>query len=105
MSEEKVKRYADRVGYSADEIELFRDAGHRLRHVDRLSEAAPLYSIAAEVVASRHCNSGHTVGQKFVLDIDGNFITKLCPSRILLSVSPIHPCCRISLWIIRPYLR
>jgi hypothetical protein len=26
--------------------------------------------------------SGHKIGQKLVLDVDGNFITKLCPSRI-----------------------
>ncbi|MEJ2157318.1 MAG: hypothetical protein P8X96_18465 [Desulfobacteraceae bacterium] len=82
MSEEKLKRYSQRVGYSAKETDLFRASGHRIRHVDRLSEAAPLYSIVAEVVEARHCNSGHKIGQKFVLDVDGNFITKLCPSRI-----------------------
>jgi uncharacterized repeat protein (TIGR04076 family) len=82
MSDEKLKRYARRVGYTESEIELFRESGHRVRHVDRLSEAAPLYSIVAEVVEARHCNSGHQVGQRLVLDVDGSFITKLCPSRM-----------------------
>ncbi len=41
-----------------------------------------MYSIVAEVVEARHCNSGHKTGQKLVLDMDGNFITKLCPSKI-----------------------
>jgi uncharacterized repeat protein (TIGR04076 family) len=82
MSEEKVKGYARRVGYTDSEIESFGEAGHRIRHVDRLAEAAPRYSIVAEVVESRHCNSGHRVGQRFVLDVDGNFITKLCPARV-----------------------
>jgi hypothetical protein len=82
MPEEKVKEYAQRVGYNDNEIDMFRESGHRLRHIDRLSEAARLYSIVAEVVEARHCNSGHTVGQKLVLDVDGNFITKLCPSKI-----------------------
>jgi hypothetical protein len=82
MSEEKLKRYARRVGYTDSEIELFRESGHRIRHIDRLSEAASLYSIVAEVVEAHHCNSGHQVGQRLVLDVDGSFITKLCPPRM-----------------------
>lgn len=84
MSEEKLKGYAQRVGYNTAEIELFRESGHRIRQINRLSEAAPLYSIVAEVVEASHCNSGHKVGQRLILDVDGNFITKLCPSRICI---------------------
>ena len=36
----------------------------------------------AEVVDAKHCNSGRKVGQTFILDVDGNFITKLCPKRM-----------------------
>jgi hypothetical protein len=82
MSEDILKRYSARVGYTAGEIDLFREGSHRIRHIDRLSEDAKLYSIIAEVVEARHCNSGHRTGQKLVLDVDGNFITKLCPSKI-----------------------
>lgn len=82
MSEDNLKRYSQRVGYTAKEIDIFRECGHRIRHIDRLSEASPLYSIIAEVVEARHCNAGHKIGQKIVLDTDGNFITKLCPSRV-----------------------
>jgi hypothetical protein len=82
MSEEKLKRYAQRVGYTKSEIDSFRESGHRIRQIDRLSEAASLHSIVAEVIEARHCNSGHQVGQRLVLDVDGSFITKLCPSRI-----------------------
>jgi uncharacterized repeat protein (TIGR04076 family) len=60
--------------------------------VKRLSQAADLYSIEAQVIRSRHCNSGHTEGQKFILDVDGNLITKLCPKKIcvyLVSQLPI----------------
>jgi uncharacterized repeat protein (TIGR04076 family) len=74
--------YAQRVGYSESEAETFCKGGHRVRQVKRLSKAASEYSILAEVVAARHCNSGHQVGQTFVLDVDGNFITKLCPKRM-----------------------
>lgn len=82
MSEEKLKKYAQRVGYTESEIESFRESGHRIRQIDRLSEAAPLYSIVAEVVEASHCNSGHKVGQRLILDVDGSFISKLCPSRM-----------------------
>lgn len=83
MVEEKaIKRYAERVGYSESDVEKFLEGGHRVRMVARLARAAPKYSIEVEVVNSRHCNSGHAVGQKFILDMDGNFITKLCPKKM-----------------------
>jgi uncharacterized repeat protein (TIGR04076 family) len=82
MDERIIKKYGQRVNYSDSEIKLLEEGGHRIRHLNRLAQAAPLYSIEAEVVKSRHCNSGHETGQKFILDIDGNFITKLCPKRM-----------------------
>jgi uncharacterized repeat protein (TIGR04076 family) len=82
MAEEIIKRYGERVGYSKSELDIFQEGGHRIRQVERLSQAAPLYGIAAEIVEAKHCNSGHKVGQKFILDVDGNFITKLCPKKM-----------------------
>lgn len=82
MTEEIIRRYAQRVGYTQSEIERFHEGDHRIRQVMRLAEAASKYSILAEVISARHCNSGHVAGQKFLLDIDGNFITKLCPKRM-----------------------
>jgi len=82
MSRDSVQKFGKRLKYLDQEIETFYEGGHRIRHVKRLSKAAPLYSIAAEVVRSRHCNSGHIEGQKFILDIDGNFITNHCPKKM-----------------------
>jgi hypothetical protein len=82
MTDDVVEKYGKRVQYSDTELETFREHGHRVRHVERLSEAASRYSIVAEVLAARNCNSGHAPGQRFVLDLDGNFITKLCPKRM-----------------------
>lgn len=84
MNEKLVRRFSERIGYSEKEAMLFYEGGHRTRHVQRLAKAAPLYTIEAEVIASRHCNSGHVKGQKMILDIDGNFITKHCPKRLCL---------------------
>ncbi|CAB5111719.1 hypothetical protein D3OALGA1CA_5730 [Olavius algarvensis associated proteobacterium Delta 3] len=82
MSKDIVERFSDRLGYTEKERELFQESGHRIRQVRRMSEAAPRFSILAEVIASRHCNSGHTKGQTLLMDIDGNFITKHCPKKM-----------------------
>ena len=82
MTKDVVERFGDRLGYSEKERELFQEGGHRLRQVRRMAEAAQKYSILAEVIESRHCNSGHIKGQKLLMDIDGNFITKLCPKKM-----------------------
>ena len=70
MAKEIIKEYGQRVGYTKPQLDSFHDGGHRIRQVERLSEAAPHYSIEAEIVAAKHCNSGHQVGQKLILDKD-----------------------------------
>jgi uncharacterized repeat protein (TIGR04076 family) len=80
--EEIIKRYGKRVGYSDSEMEKFQEKEHRVRYLTRAVEVAGLYSIEAEVIRSRHCNSGHETGQKFIMDVEGNFITKLCPKKM-----------------------
>jgi uncharacterized repeat protein (TIGR04076 family) len=83
MDERKaLKRFGRRVGYTPEGMELFKQGDPRLRQMHRLSQAAPKYSIVAEVVQAKNCNSGYQIGDKFVLDVDGNFITKLCPQRM-----------------------
>lgn len=83
MSEDKIiRKYGEKVGYTESEMEIFQEGGHRTRFVARLARAAAKYSILAEVVCSRNCNSGHTVGQSLVLDIYGNFVMSLCPNRM-----------------------
>ena len=64
-----IKKFGQRLNYSDSEVKLLEEGGHRIRHLKRLAKAAPLYSIEAEVVKSRHCNSGHETGQKFILDV------------------------------------
>jgi uncharacterized repeat protein (TIGR04076 family) len=83
MEENKtIRRYAGRVGYTDEETAGIKAGDPRLRQINELARVAARYSIVAEVVKARHCNSGYKVGDRFVLDVDGNFITKLCPSRL-----------------------
>jgi uncharacterized repeat protein (TIGR04076 family) len=75
-------RYAERVGYNESDLRHLTEDDPRARHIQRLSQAAAKYSIVAEVVESRHCSSGYKQGDKFILDVDGNFISKLCPKKM-----------------------
>ena len=82
MTDEIIKRYGQRVGYTDAEMEKLYEGEHRIRHLHHLAKSAPLYTIEAEVVRSRNCNSGHVEGQKLFLDVDGNLLTKLCPKKM-----------------------
>ena len=79
---ESLKRFGDRVGYTDSDLEKFGDNDPRVRLIEKVAQASLQYSIQAEVVEARHCNSGYRVGDTFVLDLDGNFIAKLCPKRM-----------------------
>ncbi len=83
MTENKyLKRFGERVGYSAADLAQFQEGDPRLRQMERLGRVAARYSIVAEVIKARHCNTGYQPGDRFVLDVDGNFITKFCPPRL-----------------------
>jgi uncharacterized repeat protein (TIGR04076 family) len=83
MDEQKaLKRFGTHVGYTPSEMELFKEGDPKLRFVSRLAKAAPKYSIVAEVVQANNCNSGYQIGDRFVLDVEGNFLSHLCPKRL-----------------------
>lgn len=81
-NKDAVKEFARRVGMSPQDMALIAPDDPRSRHIKRLAEAASHYSIEAEVVSSVACNTGYQPGDRFVLDVDGNFISKLCPKRM-----------------------
>jgi uncharacterized repeat protein (TIGR04076 family) len=77
-----LKRFGELVGYTEADLEQFQAGDPRLRQMERLGRAAARYAIAAEVVKARNCNSGNQEGDKFILDVDGNFLPKFCPPRL-----------------------
>ena len=77
-----LKRFGELVGYTEEDLKHFEPGDPRVRQMERLGRAAARYSIQAEVVKARNCNSGYQEGDKFFLDVDGNFITKYCPPRL-----------------------
>lgn len=82
MPPEVIRRYGKRVGYSDGEMEVLKEGGHRIRHINALAGASQVYTIQFEVVSAEHCNTGYTAGDKFILDVDGNIISKLNPKRL-----------------------
>lgn len=83
MEENKtLRRYAARVGYTDKEMEQFPAGDPRRRLIESLAQVAARYSIVAEVVKSCNCNSGYRVGDRFILDVAGNFLPELCPKRL-----------------------
>ena len=83
MEENKaLKSFAELVGYSQADLANFQAGDPRVRQMERLGRAAAKYSIQAEVVRARHCNSGYQPGDTFILDVDGNFLTKFCPAKL-----------------------
>ncbi|MEW6374405.1 MAG: hypothetical protein AB1502_01260 [Thermodesulfobacteriota bacterium] len=82
MEKDVLQLFGERIGYKEAELEKFKEGGHRIRHVRRLSQAAKIYTIEAEIVKSNNCNSGYKVGDKLIMDVDGNLISKLCPKRM-----------------------
>ena len=83
MDEKKyLRRFGERVGYTEAEMDRIPADDPRVRQINKLTRAAARYSIEARVVAARHCNSGYQAGDRFILDVDGNFVTKFCPPRM-----------------------
>lgn len=91
MDERILKRYAERVGYTPEETETFREGRHRVRHVGALARAAAKYSIVAEVIEAHNCNAGHVPGQLIVMDVDGCLITKFNPKRVCIYLAGALP--------------
>jgi uncharacterized repeat protein (TIGR04076 family) len=80
--QDALKNFGDRVGYTESDLAQFSDNDPRCRLIEQATKASSMYSIQAEVVESKHCNSGHKVGDRFIMDADGNLISKLCPKRM-----------------------
>ncbi len=77
-----LRRFGEKVGYTDAEMAGIKEGDPRLRQCLRLGRAAARYSIVAQVIKARHCNSGYRVGDRFVLDVDGNFLPQLCPGKL-----------------------
>lgn len=82
MIADMLERFGQRVGYTNTDLKNFQDQDPRVRLMEKIAAEAARFSIEAVVVQAKHCNSGYKPGDRFVLDVDGNLISKLCPKRL-----------------------
>ncbi len=91
MEKERLwKRFQAYMGYSDEDMEVFKSDPIRVKMVTETPEFVKT-RIIAEVIASHGCHAGHKVGQKFVMDGNGQLITSECPDKMcVFAVSALH---------------
>lgn len=77
-----LEAFSKKLGYTQSEAKEIACDEPRARFAEALVKASGEYLLVAEVVKSNNCNSGYKVGDQFVLDAAGNFISKRCPQRL-----------------------
>lgn len=92
MQKEKLwTRFQQHMGYTDEEMGIFKSDPVKIRMVTETPEFVKK-RIVAEVVESHGCHAGHTVGQKFVMDGNGQLITSECPKKMcLFAVAKLEP--------------
>lgn len=77
------KRFQQHMGYTDEEMTLFRSDPLRVTMVTE-SPAFVKSRIVAEVIESHGCHARHKVGDRFVMDGNGQLITRECPEKTCL---------------------
>ena len=77
-----------RLGYSDEELALFK-LNPRNKRVLATAPEMTAKTIVFEVIESKGCNSQHKVGDCFFFSGDGNFLTKMAPSKVCAFLLPV----------------
>ncbi|MFQ5828166.1 MAG: hypothetical protein ACE5JD_03290 [Candidatus Methylomirabilia bacterium] len=84
MEKEKLwKRFQEHMGYTDEQMEVFKSDPMRVKMVTETPEFVKT-RIIAEVIESHGCHARHKVGHKFVMDGNGQLVTKECPDKMCL---------------------
>ena len=87
--EEIWKRFQKHMGYTDEEMRLFRSDPEKVRMVTQTSEFVKC-KVVAEVIESQGCHARHRVGDKFVMTAGGQIITEECPKRMcMFALGPV----------------
>ncbi len=88
MEREQIVRIIQkRLGLEDSEFKVIKNNPKFQRLFDN-ALAASQYRLVAEVIESRGCHSGHTLGQKIFFDSSGNLLTRESPERICSFLLP-----------------
>jgi uncharacterized repeat protein (TIGR04076 family) len=87
--EEIWKRFQKHMGYTDEEMRVFRSDPEKVRMVTQTSDFVKC-KVVAEVIESQGCHARHRVGDKFVMTAGGQIITEECPKRMcMFALGPV----------------
>jgi uncharacterized repeat protein (TIGR04076 family) len=87
--EEIWNRFQKHMGYTDEEMRLFRSDPEKVRMVTETPEFVK-YRVIAEVIEVQGCHAGHKVGDKFVMTAGGQLMTEACPKRMcMFALGPV----------------
>ena len=88
--EEYWQRFQQHMNYTDAEMEIFRSDPAKVKMVTETKEFVKC-KIIAEVIESHGCHAQHRVGDKIVMDGNGQMITKECPNKVcIFAASALH---------------
>ncbi len=88
-TEEIWKRFQKHMGYSDEEMKIFRSDPAKVKMVTQTPEFVKC-RVIAEVIESQGCHAQHKVGDRFVMTAGGQLITEECPKRMcMFALGPV----------------
>jgi uncharacterized repeat protein (TIGR04076 family) len=88
-AEEIWKRFQKHMGYTDEEMTIFRSDPEKVKMVTGTPEFVKA-RVVAEVIESHGCHARHKVGDKFVMTTGGQLITEECPKRMcMFALGPV----------------
>jgi len=88
-AEEIWNRFQQHMGYTDEEMRIFRSDPMKVRMVTETPEFVKC-RVIAEVIESHGCHAHHKVGDRFVMTAGGQLITEACPKRMcMFALGPV----------------
>jgi uncharacterized repeat protein (TIGR04076 family) len=85
------QRFQQHMNYTDAEMEIFKADPDKVKMVTETRDFVKC-NIIAEVIESHGCHAQHRVGDRIVMDGNGQMITKQCPDKVcLFAASALHP--------------
>ncbi len=88
-AEEIWRRFQKHMGYTDQEMEIFRSDPQKVRMVTQTPDFVRC-RVIAEVIESHGCHAKHRVGDRFVMTAGGQLISEECPKRMcMFALGPV----------------
>ncbi|HJL60391.1 MAG TPA: hypothetical protein QF517_00430 [Pseudomonadales bacterium] len=89
--EELWKRFQAHMNYTDEEMVLFKSDPAKVKMVTETKSFVKC-KIVAEVIEAQGCHAGHRVGDRIVMDGNGQLLTRECPNKVcIFAASALHP--------------